>query len=175
LVFLIAAALLSLERICYVWVWRFPEAFRRLCHGLFRGVLVEPVAAIRRSFYGFKFLQIMVFAGWFYIYGHGSLWPASGSLPIVAVGLVLIVIGQILNVGVFFRLGNNGVFYGNRFGLRIPWVNAFPFSLLSHPQYVGAVVSIWGLFIAIQFPRSGWYLLPSLETSYYFLGALLEQ
>jgi hypothetical protein len=29
--FIVAAALLSLERVCYVLVWRYPEAFGRLC------------------------------------------------------------------------------------------------------------------------------------------------
>ena len=175
LTFLLAAALLSLERICYIWVWRFPESFRTLCRGALAGVLGEPVDALRRIFYGFKALQLLVFAGWCYIYGYGSLWPRSVSLLTAATGLLLIVIGQVFNLGVFFRLGNNGVFYGNRFGFEIPWNNAFPFSLLKHPQYVGAVVSIWGFFIAMRFPRSDWYLLPSLETFYYVLGAYLEQ
>ena len=120
-------------------------------------------------------LQLLVFAGWFYSYGNGSLLPASGNLLIIAAGLGVITIGQVLNFGVFFRLGNNGVFYGNRFGFEIPWISAFPFSLFNHPQYVGAVVSIWGLFFAMRFPRPDWILLPLLETIYYFLGAVLER
>ena len=71
--------------------------------------------------------------------------------------------------------GNNGVFYGNRFGYETHWVKDFPFSLLKHPQYVGAVLSIWGFFIAMRFPRPDWYLLPCLETVYYFLGAYFEE
>ena len=117
----------------------------------------------------------MVFVGWCYIYGNGSLWPASGSLPPVAVGSLLMAIGQVFNIGVFYRLGNYGVFYGNRFAFEIPWNHAFPFSLLKHPQYVGAVLSIWGFFIAMRFPRPDWYLLPCLETIYYFLGAYFEE
>jgi methylene-fatty-acyl-phospholipid synthase len=107
--------------------------------------------------------------------GNGSLWPASGNPLPVAIGLFLIAIGQVFNIGVFYRLGSNGVFYGNRFGFEITWNSAFPFSLLKHPQYVGAVLSIWGFFIAMRFPRSDWYVLPCLETSYYFLGAYFEE
>jgi len=117
----------------------------------------------------------VVFVGWCYIYGNGSLWPASGSLLPVAVGSLLMAIGQVFNIGVFYRLGNYGVFYGNRFGFEIPWNHAFPFSLLKHPQYVGAVLLIWGFFVAMRFPRPDWYLLPCLETIYYFLGAYFEE
>lgn len=150
-------------------------SFGTLCRNALAGVLGAPVDALRRIFYGFKALQLIVFAGWCYIYGNGTLRPASASLLPPAAGLLLIAIGQVFNIGVFCRLGNNGVFYGNRFGFEIPWSSAFPFSLLKHPQYVGAVLSIWGFFIAMRFPRGDWYLLPSLETIYYFLGACLEQ
>jgi methylene-fatty-acyl-phospholipid synthase len=175
LVFLIAAALLSIERICYVWVWRFPESFRSLCRTSFGGVLGEPVDALRRIFYGLKALQLLVFVGWCYIFGQGTLWPASREVLFPIAGLVLIAGGQVFNLGVFFRLGNKGVFYGNRFGFEIPWNDAFPFSLLKHPQYVGAVLSIWGFFIAMRCPRPDWLVLPALETVYYFLGAHFEQ
>jgi methylene-fatty-acyl-phospholipid synthase len=174
LALLVAAALLSLERICYIWVWRFPGSFGRLCRGPLKGVLGERVDALRRLFYGFKLIQLLVFAGWCYVYGDGSLWPAGGTLAATSAGLLLIATGQMLNIGVFYRLGNNGVFYGNRFGFELPWQSAFPFSLLAHPQYVGAVLSIWGFFIAARFPHPDWYLLPSLETVYYLLGARFE-
>jgi methylene-fatty-acyl-phospholipid synthase len=167
--------LLSLERICYVWVWRAPESFRELCHGPLGGGLGEPVDALRRIFYIFKGLQALTFLGWCYYYGDGSLLPVSGNLPILATGLSLIAIGQVFNFGVFYQLGSIGVFYGNRFGYDVAWNTAFPFSVLRHPQYVGAVLSIWGFFIAMRLPHSDWYLLPCLETLYYFLGAHFEQ
>lgn len=45
-----------------------------------------------------------------------------------------------------------GVFYGDTFGYSMPRCRAFPFSLFRHPQYISAVGSIWGFFIAIRFP-----------------------
>ncbi len=172
---LLAAALLSLERISYVWVWRHPQSFRELCARTRAGVLGPPVDALRRIFYVFKALQLLVFAAWCYLFGNGALWPASDSVLYFTTGLGLIVLGQVLNIGVFVRLGYAGVFYGNRFGIKVPWNSSFPFSVLKHPQYVGAVLSIWGFFIAMRFPRPDWYLLPVLETVYYFLGAHFEQ
>jgi phosphatidyl-N-methylethanolamine N-methyltransferase len=90
-------------------------------------------------------------------------------------GGALIATGQFLNVSVFYRLGETGVFYGNRFGYDIPWCSEFPFSLLKHPQYVGTLLSIWGFFMAMRFPHTDWCMLPSLETAYYIAGAYLEQ
>ena len=83
--------------------------------------------------------------------------------------------GQILNVSVFYRLGKVGVYYGVRFGHPVPWCNDFPFLLLRHPQYVGAVMSIWGFFLIMRFPHGDWFVLPALETVYYAMGAYYEQ
>src|SRR5262249_19367313 len=112
---------------------------------------------------------------WCYFYGLRSPALLHDGGVSLAVGGALIVAGQILNFSVFHRLGKIGVFYGNKFGYEIPWCRAFPFSLLQHPQYIGTVLSIWGMFLAIRFPHDDWYLLPTLETVYYGLGAYLEQ
>jgi methylene-fatty-acyl-phospholipid synthase len=167
-IFLSAAVLLSLERICYVWVWRRPDAFRAVC-------VAGPIDGLRSLFYGFKALQCAVFAGWCYVYGHGSVWPITPDVNALAIGGLLVVTGQMLNASVFFRLGTVGVFYGNRFGYHVPWVRGFPFSLFDHPQYVGAVISIWGLFLMLRFPHADWSVLPLLETLYYTLGARFER
>ena len=174
-VFLAAAALLSLERLCYVWVWRSPESFRTFCAHPAVASFGEPVAVLQKLFYCFKGLQFAVFFAWCGVYGQESLVPASSSIFSPVVGGALIVVGQIFNFGVFYRLGTIGVFYGNRFGYELPWCREFPFSLLQHPQYVGTLLSIWGFFLAMRFPHGDWYLLPMLETAYYVLGAYFEQ
>jgi methylene-fatty-acyl-phospholipid synthase len=136
--------------------------------------LGQPVDVIQTLFYGFKGLQVAVFFGWCYIHGNGSLSPAGSGLLPLGMGGVLIVAGQILNWGVFYRLGRVRVFYGNKLGYAVPWCRAFPFSWFRHPQYVGIVCSIWGVFLIMRFPHHDWYLLPALETLYYVLGASLE-
>ena len=92
----------------------------------------------------------------------------------LAVAAALMGFGQLLNFGVFYRLGAVGVFFGDRLGHAVPWCREFPFSWVSHPQYVGTVLTIWGLFLAVRFPQPDWFLLPVLETVYYALGARLE-
>jgi phosphatidyl-N-methylethanolamine N-methyltransferase len=159
--FLAAAAALTLERTSYVWIARAPASFRAFCSWPAVARLGEPVAVVEKMFYGFKVVQAAVFAAW--CYGHGSLAPAAGGWALAAAA-ALVLAGQVLNVSVFYRLGRIGVFFGDRFGYRTPWCRSFPFSLLSHPQYVGAVMTIWGIFLAMRFPHADWSALPILET-----------
>jgi len=173
--FFIAAVLLSLERLCYLWAWRAPESFRAFCHHPAVAPLGEPVSVLQKLFYCFKGIQFAVFLGWCYVHGQVSPSLLSAGGFSLAVGGALIVVGQVLNFSVFHRLGKVGVFYGNRFGYAIPWRREFPFSLLKHPQYVGTLFSIWGFFLVTRFPHDDWFLLPLLETIYYALGAYFEQ
>jgi phosphatidyl-N-methylethanolamine N-methyltransferase len=170
-----AAAALSLERACYVWIARAPGAFRRWCARPVVSRFGEPIAIVRKLFYAFKVLQLSVFAGWCAMHAGESLVPATGDMAAQGIGGALIIAGQVLNWSVFFRLGAVGVFYGNRLGYEVPWSRAFPFSLFSHPQYVGTVLSIWGMFLVMRFPHADWSLLPTLETVYYIASTCLEE
>ena len=170
----VAAAILSVERVSYVWIARHAREFSGVCARPGVRWLGEPVAVVRKLFYGFKAVQLSVFAAWCYFVG-GSLALAHLDPMAVAIGAALLLAGQILNVSVFYRLGMAGVFYGDRLGHDIPWCRAFPFSLLSHPQYVGAVLSIWGLFLALRYPHPDWVAIPALETIYYVASTLLEE
>jgi len=173
--FVAAALLLSLERLCYLWIWHAPDSFRSVCATLGVAPPSEPVQVLESLFYAFKILQMGVFVAWCFIHGEGSFWQPNPDPSAVWLGAALILLGQVLNASVFYRLGNLGVFYGNRFGHQVPWSRQFPFSLLEHPQYVGALLSIWGLFLMVRFPHDDWYIIPALETAYYALGARIER
>jgi methylene-fatty-acyl-phospholipid synthase len=172
---LLAASLLSIERIWYAWVWHNPSSFRRFCTQPGVAFFGAPIDVLRNCFLGFKSLQLAVFFGWCYLYGEGTIIPPGNDGPWMAMTGALIVIGQALNLGVFVQLGKIGVFYGNKLGYYVPRCERFPFSLLRHPQYVGAVLSIWGFFMTTRFPHDDWYVLPVLQTGYYVAGAYLEQ
>ena len=168
---LAALPLLAVERVAYALIWRWPDAFTAVCHRL---GWIDPVRVLRWLFVAFKAMQALVFAVW--IAGHGGPQPLSwppGTADVIAV--LALMAGQVLNVAVFVRLGAVGVFYGTRFGHVVQWCTGFPFSLLSHPQYVGTVLSIWALFLLTRYPAPDWSLLPILETVYYVLGARAEQ
>ena len=169
------ALVLGLERICYVWIWRHADTFQRLCARPGLAIFGQPVDILQKLFYGFKAVQLTVFLWWCMVYGQVSPPMVSSRALALGGGTALIVAGQVLNFMVFYRLGKIGVFYGNKFGHTLPRCSRFPFSLLRHPQYVGAVSSIWGFFLAMRFPQDDWYLLPALETLYYVWGAHFEQ
>jgi protein-S-isoprenylcysteine O-methyltransferase Ste14 len=169
---LIAALLLAVERVSYVWIARAPRSFRRWCARPAVARLGEPVAVVRALFIGFKVLQATVFVGWCLALGDGSPAPRDGVAW--GLGLLLMLVGQVLSVLVFHRLGRVGIFFGDRLGYEVPWCRAFPFSVLAHPQYVGAVMTIWGFFLITRFPHDDWILLPALETVFYVAGAYLE-
>lgn len=171
----IAAALLSLERIFYAVIWHQP----RLVHRLHRHPLLQHLAAptevVRLFFLLFKGVQFAVFAGWWlYFTNPGDQIIAPPASMVLLAGLC-IVFGQMLNLSVFYRLGHHGVFYGCRLGFSIPWQDGFPFNLIRHPQYVGTVLSIWGLFLLLRYPNPDWLIIPLIETVFYVVGAHLER
>jgi hypothetical protein len=168
----VAAVLLALERATYVAIARWPDAFRAMCVRPRLARIGKPVAIVERLFYAFKLLQAGVFLGWCVV--HGSLLPTADTPPAVAIALVAITVGQFLNAAAFWRLGRTGAFFGDRLGYRVPWHEGFPFSFVAHPQYVGAVLTIWGVFVLLRYPHDDWFHLPVLETAYYAAGAILE-
>lgn len=173
-ILILCTALLSLERIAYYLVWRYPAAFRALCeHRLGTGP-DGPLDVLQGSFYFFKTVQLATFILWWAYFAGGIPMP-TGEAPATVAGAALIVLGMVLNFAVFYRLGKTGVFYGNRLGYHVPWREGFPFSLFPHPQYVGAVLSIWGLFLIMRYPHPDWIVLPVVETVLYILGARHEK
>lgn len=175
LALLMSAALLSIERISYVLIWRYPDSFHACCQHSAIAAFGEPVAVLRKLFYFFKGLQLSVFIGWCIFFAQGGLPLPTGTPLAVTAGGLLILFGQVLNLGVFYRLGNVGVFYGNKLGYQVSWCEGFPFSLFKHPQYVGTLISIWGFFLVMRFPHGDWIALPAIETLYYSLGAYFER
>src|SRR5262245_8641217 len=92
-----AAVVLSFERLCYIYVARAPERFRKFCQRPVMAPLGAPVEALQRLFYGFKAIQLAVFPGWCYVLGQGSLSPPGQGVFHFGVAGALIVVGQILN------------------------------------------------------------------------------
>jgi methylene-fatty-acyl-phospholipid synthase len=170
-----AAALLSLERLFYVWLCREPRTFAGLCVIPGTGGRIDPVLGVQLVFGVCKAVQFGVFLWWCLRFGDGRLWPLEASPAALALGGGLVAAGQWLNVAVFRRIGRVGVFYGGQLGRAVPWRAEGPFSWFRHPQYVGVVASIWGLFLVARYPAPDWFVLPLLETVYYALSIRFER
>lgn len=172
---LACAAFLALERLAYLYAWTHPRRFAARMRRLFGRRGADPVVALKSLFKVFKLIQITVLFAWCAWFADTWIpWPTA-PLPAMLLGLLLIAFGQVLNLGVMIRLGSEGVFYGNRFGRSVTWQTGFPFSLVAHPQYVGALMSIWGFMLAMRFPNTDWVVLPLVSSLYYMLGARLER
>ena len=61
---LVAALLLSPERICYVWIARHPPAFRRVCRTPAVAWIGDPIVVVAVLFGIFKIVQFLVFLWW---------------------------------------------------------------------------------------------------------------
>ena len=169
------AALLAIERMTYWYAWTRPRRFAARMRTKLGQRGADPVMALKSLFHVFKAIQIAVLLGWCVWFADAWIpWPTA-PLPIMLLGGVLIAFGQVLNFGVMIRLGSEGVFYGNRFGRSVAWQTGFPFSLVAHPQYVGALLSVWGFMLVMRFPNADWVVLPLVSTVYYALGARLER
>jgi len=169
-----AALMLAVERVTYIVIGRHPNLLLALCARWGAVRWSVPTVFVERLFYAFKLLQFGVFIGWCYVHGGGFPLPARNDPFVVVLALALALAGQILVVATFYRLGRTGVFFGDQLGFAVRRCGEFPFSLLSHPQYVGTLLTIWGGFILVRFPHDDWYALPILETLYYLAGMWLE-
>ena len=173
-ILLVSAILLSFERITYFLVSRYPERWYHLCQRPPLAAFDGPVNALRALFLGFKVIQGAVFLYWWILFGETWIpLPTAEGIALIA-GLLLIGAGVFLNAAVFSRLGRTGVFYGAEIGYDVPWITGFPFSVMRHPQYLGALLCIWGLFVVMRFPNSDWFYLPVMETAFYAWGAYNE-
>jgi methylene-fatty-acyl-phospholipid synthase len=166
----VAAALLSVERLTYIAVWSRPTRFQDVCRRL-----GSPVDVLALLFVVFKLVQGSVFVAWCLVHGGGRLLPEGRSVAILSLSAGLLLAGQTLNLSVFKALGRTGVFYGSRFGYSVPWRFTFPFSWVAHPQYVGALLTIWGFFVLTRYPAPDWPVLPALETLFYASIARVEE
>ena len=127
--------LATLPHILYLFIWRFPKAFE-VCIGK-----RDPVRTTASLSLSLKVALVL------YIFGSGLRDGRTMDFinDIGVSNICFIGFGQVLNGLVFFRLGERGIFYGNKFGHNMVWVTAFPFNVFYHPQYLGAVLSLVGL------------------------------
>ena len=91
------------------------------------------------------------------------------------VGAALGIGGQALNAGIYRAIGHSGVYYGFKLGHDVPWADGFPFNVVSHPQYVGSVLSVWSATVLLfsQAP-SGLVLVALYWTMLYVITGWME-
>ena len=130
-----------LAPILFTLVLYFRKGMRNLCCGSGRLTcwiffLLQTVATLFRFGLAHAAMDCLAWGVW-----------ASPSSALDSLGLLLMGIGHILNLLVYYRLGITGVYYGNAFGVDIPWCHDFPFGGnygIRHPQYTGVTLQVLG-------------------------------
>jgi hypothetical protein len=142
----------SLPYWLYVFIWTQPGAFLRWSNGNFRGVRTTKVFEL--TAHALKFCQLFAFIAWCVANQQDDLSFALVPIWAWVVAMLAIAAGQVLNIAVYRALGLDGVYYGVKLGYPIPWYQGFPFNVVPHPQYVGAVLSYWGVALVTYFSIS---------------------
>ena len=129
------------SHIFYALIWLFPRKYTQLTD-LFN---LHTLNFTKSICFLQKIIQIILLA----ILNYNNLIPFLTNIN--TLNILFILIGQILNFMVYYRLGSKGVYYGNRLGYPIKWVTLFPFNVLRHPQYIGCVLTLIGLYPLLDF------------------------
>jgi len=146
----------SLSHILYYVIWNYPTDFVNFSQEL----KLSPFKLMSNVAYIQKILQILFIYS--YSINNNTIIPYLENLNVG--NIMLIGIGQTLNLSVYYKLGIRGVYYGNKFGLELPYITTFPYNIrINNPQYIGCILTLCGLYPLISFE----YLIYS-SSLYYF-------
>jgi hypothetical protein len=73
------------------------------------------------------------------------------------IAILFILSGQYLNYIMYYKLGSDFVYYGKEYNLQDSskeYISEFPFNL-HHPQYIGIILTIIGIFFLNGFEKNG--------------------
>lgn len=144
---LAAAASIAASSAFYTYIWNWPSHFAR---GPAGGR--DPCSVMAALSVALKALQ---FACVLRCTDAAAVWALAPWQ--LAASLLLVAAGQHLNARVFALLGMEGVYYGARFGKRIPWQSAWPYSHLRDPQYVGCLLTLAGAAAVMPAELAAWW------------------
>lgn len=165
-----AFVLLGIERILYSFWFIYPQCFiAAVRQGTFGNeIRKEPLIwkAAQKLGVKVKVFQFSVIIYDLIVQCVINKSEFNVDLPVLLLGIFLIVIGQGLNVAVFNALGGIGVYYGYEFGYAVKMVTCFPYNVswISDPQYIGVVMTIWGIYLVAGATD---FSVPLLETFWY--------
>jgi hypothetical protein len=177
-----AFVLLGIERILYSYWYIYPKYFEKSVRkGNFGGRLqAEPLLWKVAMILG-KYIKIIQFPVIIFdlltrnelnwnpiIANYGEDNDMQNALLKAGGGVILLFIGQGLNIAVFKALKPIGVYYGYEFGYEVQLVNCFPYNMgIPDPQYWGVVICIWGIYLMLGATS---FIVPMLETFWYVMS-----
>ena len=168
-------AILGPERLVYGFVYHYTPSFRRIA-GL--GATGKADLTIMHTLVStFKVVQVCAVAS---DLGPKIKWTLpldtiladTSSMARLVMGLFLVVLGQALNVSIYRAIGSVGVHYGHQLGHHVPWCTGWPFTWLDNPQYIGVVLTFWGIYTALapSWTDLEWFTIPLVISFWYTMS-----
>ena len=130
-----------LNLLFYTFIWFNPQQFIKISE--YFGYL--PYKLMYNISYVFYILTIIPFIINYIIPNFNQIFNKLFSY-----GILLIIIGQFLNIYVYNKLGINGVYYGSKLGEKIIWIDDYIFNYIKHPQYIGCIMTVLGISLLIN-------------------------
>lgn len=159
--------ILTLPHLLYAWLWMRPQDLRNIAE--------RPVATFANLAYALKGVQFATVVYWWMQTHQGVFEWKDTNVVQVLLAAALLASGQALNVGIYRAIGKPGVYYGCRLGETVPWHDGFPFNVVRHPQYVGAVLTVWGMVsLVFRVLHPGLLGVATFWTGLYTVTALIE-
>lgn len=167
-----AALLVTMwERIMYATIMRTAKPVARWCKALD----LNPCSMMETFVTGFKVVQFTYVMNDI-VNTHSQEWERIQQFDLqllcVVIGLPLLIVGQILNLAVYRTIGRKGVYYGTQFGVPtgMPWCTGFPYNRLENPQYIGVILTFWGIYYILAssaHPLNSFFAVPWAATIVY--------
>jgi len=174
----VAFLLLGIERFLYGYIYHFPESFKLACREGPLKVLLDRNQG--RFWEVAQNLGVIIKIFQFGVIGYDLAFRLSLTIAqplLLVIALVLLALGQTLNVTVFNAIGGVGVYYGSQLGYDVPWAKCFPYNMgIGDPQYWGVVLTVWGAYLALS-PHGNifgaHFVVPWLELFWYVMSMKL--
>lgn len=105
---------------------------------------------------------------------YGQLFYLSNK-ALITIGVLVLSIGQVLNMAVYRAIGSDGVYYGSEYGVTSDKkLSGFPFNI-PHPMYTGCLLTTIGMFFIFGFDENNKVRTRALAiSSYIFLLYLVS-
>ena len=97
------------------------------------------------------------------------------NFPLFLIGGIMVIVGSLLVLASFYRLGLRGLYFGDHFGFVFnEKITAFPYDTFDSPQYVGTVMLHFGFGFTYRSP-TGFLFSFLYMLCYYILNKVEEQ
>ncbi len=118
--------------------------------------VVMPFTALKQLLIGARVLSVLATIAFLrYVeFGNYHILSWLSPAPLITIGVILGLIGLWLNMSVYKAIGSDAVYYKCEVTKECTITNDFPYSVMSHPLFVGCSLIILSVFCLIGFDNT---------------------